>query len=353
MAEINELFALVEQDQHHFESLASGQELAIALPESIYVHDIFEVVSVVQSVIFNEEFFRKVPGSDPQLTGLGKKLLSALKVEVTGLNSFFEGSRLSPLLDIFDRAKCQFLKDIDDCLFFDWPCIPFSKRIEVVVRMVTLLRAELNDSSLQSQVQNLNRAVSKNALSLDRFIDSLFICHSRILVIRLDVGCRLEYLQEKGWKICSKKVRSDFSTFLRLLRRGRLKESVLGYVWKLEFGPTKNYHYHVMVFLDGAKHQEDIVLCQEIGEIWSEKVAKEYGCYFNCNKKKKLYKKNGIGMVSWNDSSKMACLKFAAKYLVKKDLLIRPNLTHKERVFGKSNAPSGRSKLGRPRKVIC
>ena len=324
----------------------------MALPDSIYVQDIYEVVSVVQSAIFNEDFFREVPGSNPRLTGLGRKLLSALKIDVKGLNALFEGSKLSPLLDVLDRAKCQFLKEIDDGFLFDWSCIPFSRRVEVVVRMDSLLQAELGDSSLQSQLKNLNRSVSKNALSIVRFIDSLFIRHSRILVVRLDIGCRLEYLQEKGWKICSNKVRSDFSSFLRLLRRGRLKKTILGYVWKLEFGPTKKYHYHVMVFLDGAKHQEDIVLCQEIGEIWSEKVAKEYGCYFNCNKKKELYRKNGIGMVSWSDNSKMAHLKFAAKYLVKKDLLIRPNLTKKERVFGKSNSPPGRSKRGRPRKVI-
>ena len=198
-------------------------------------------------------------------------------------------------------------------------------------------------------LRNCERAVNKNSKSFQGLVDGLFKKTSRMLVLRLDIGYSLAYLQSQCWKISLERVKEDFSTYLRLLRRGRFEKSLCGYVWKLEFGPTKQYHYHLMIFLDGAKHQADITICEELGELWRVKVTSGVGCYFNCNGKKEKYSKKGIGMIEWKNAEAIDNLKLAGSYLVKKDLLIRPNLKDNERTFGRSAIPRLNSKQGRPR----
>lgn len=47
-----------------------------------------------------------------------------------------------------------------------------------------------------------------------------------------------------------------------------LKDAV-GYVWKLEYGPEKGYHMHLLVFFDGSMVRKDQALAYLIGKYWS------------------------------------------------------------------------------------
>ncbi|MCQ4311059.1 inovirus Gp2 family protein [Pseudomonas stutzeri] len=340
------------QDQYYFEN-GRGGELMVALPEINHVQDISEIVKLLMAVVQGSAFIDEVAyGRQARLTKMGRQLLSALRIDVEYLQGIYAGGRLSPYLQVFQKVKNQ-LQEEDKGESFTGDSISSSKEVDVVRKAIIGIRQETASGEFKSHWRNCQRAVAKNAKGLERFIDSLFIRNSRMLVIRLDLGYSLAYLQSQGIIMSLDRVKKDFSVFLRFLRRGRLKESLYGYVWKLEFGPTKQYHYHLMIFLDGSKHQEDVSLCEEIGEIWSKRVTNGEGCYFNCNRKKEMYGRRGIGMVSWNDVAMIENLKWAGKYLVKKDLLIRPNLSDKERMFGKSFVSTEGRKMGRPRKATA
>lgn len=338
-------------DQYY---LASDEEegFSVVLPEAGYVKDMTDVVRVLLAVVAKEPFFTYgAGGKGERLTNIGKDLLSALRIDAGRLIEIYKGGRLSPYLHVFDRVRKQLSECEESFDFFEDNHTP-KEQVDIVKRAIKAILQEASVAEFKRDVRSCERAVNKNAKGANEFIDSLFERYSRLLVLRLDIGYSLSYLQKQGWVISLEQVKKDFSLFLRSISRGRLKGSLCGYIWKLEFGPTKQYHYHVMVFLDGSKHQEDINLCKELGEIWVGKITAGDGVYFNCNRKKYRYKKNGTGMAAWNDAVKVANVKWAAKYLVKKDLLIRPNLLDRERTFGKSALPKPNKKVGRPRKEL-
>ncbi|EPY8494707.1 inovirus-type Gp2 protein [Pseudomonas aeruginosa] len=327
-------------------------DFVVILPEVDRVQDMAEVVRLSLAVVCGESFFKNGEGvRGERLTKIGRELLLALRIDVGGLLDIYKGGRLSPYLCVFDKVKRQ-LSECEGGVDFYSDSYTVSEQVDVVKRAVGAILQEASAAEFKKHVRNCERAVNKNTKSLEEFVDSLFERYSRLLVLRLDIGYSLSYLQSQSWVMSLERVKKDFSVFLRLISRGRLKDTLRGYIWKLEFGPSKQYHYHVMVFLDGAKHQEDIRLCEELGEIWKVKVTAGDGVYFNCNRKKYRYKRNGTGMVAWDDAVKIDNLKWAGKYLVKKDLLIRPNLLDKERMFGKSAVPGPSKKVGRPRKKL-
>jgi hypothetical protein len=337
------------QDQYYFESGVEG-ELIVALPEINHVQDVSEIVSLLMGVVGGEVFIEEgLYGRQSRLTKRGRQLLWALRIDIEYLQGIYAGGRLSPYLDIFHKVQKQSQEVYGDERITD-NSLSSNEEVDVITRAIISIKQETASGEFKAHWRSCQRAVAKNAKGLDDFIDLLFLRHSRMLVLRLDIGYSLTYLQSQGFVISLDRVKRDFSVFLRFLRRGRLKESLCGYVWKLEFGPTKQYHYHLMIFLDGARHQEDVSLCEEIGVVWSRKVTNGHGCYFNCNRQKERYSRRGIGMVSWDDAEMIENLKWAGKYLVKKDLLIRPNLNNKERMFGKSSVSTEGGKVGRPRR---
>lgn len=346
--EFNESLVL---DQCYLSS--DGEEdFVVILPEVDRVQDMSEVVRLSLAVVCGESFYKNGEGAQGErLTKIGRELLLGLRIDVEGLLEVYKGGRLNPYLRVFDKVKRQ-LSESEEAVDFYSDINSLSGQVDVVKRAVSAILQEASVEEFKRHVRNCERAVNKNSKSLDGFVDSLFERYSRLLVLRLDIGYSLSYLQSQSWVMSLGRVKKDFSVFLRLLNRGRLKDTLCGYIWKLEFGPSKQYHYHVMIFLDGAKHQEDINLCEELGEIWKGKVTAGDGVYFNCNRKKYRYRRKGIGMVAWNDTAAVDNVKWAGEYLVKKDLLIRPNLLDKERTFGKSALPEPGRKMGRPRRAL-
>jgi hypothetical protein len=132
--------------------------------------------------------------------------------------------------------------------------------------------------------------------------------------------------------------------------------AVVGYAWKLEYGLAKTYHYHFLLFFDGAYSQQDIVIAQAIGEYWASNITNGKGIYHNCNRNKAEYKVRGIlgiGMINHCDLSLRNGLKTAAAYLTKVDIYVRMVISGGGRCFGKSGKPKMKKDgRGRPRRNV-
>lgn len=228
------------------------------------------------------------------------------------------------------------------------------------------LRQDLRSEYFIKTIENKKKAISKNKQSLLRYISDLFEYRSRLLVIRVDLGYskieRLHKFRPRIDKKISLSPPPKLKIFGEAAREHRVslikqvgkqfKKNFIGYVWKLEYGTDKGFHYHMIFFLDGANCRQDITIAQSIGELWKNEIVQgDDGVYWNLNADKKRFEKNNrvaTGMISSNDRATRNNLERMATYLVKPDYFVRTALPNGARTFGKGGKPT-KNKIGRPR----
>lgn len=197
--------------------------------------------------------------------------------------------------------------------------------------------SELMSPHHQKRLRNLRRSEKRNSASIKSYVDELFAKHAKLLVVRVDFHFRdsvtiEEAQEERDWYLHSVK---------------REYKSLVGYIWKLEYGKSREYHYHIAFFFNGNQVQNDIRLGRLLGDHWRA------GSYHNCNADKRKYDEwgtCGIGEVYWNDSSKrQRLLDNALSYLFKMDEKLLATMFERSRSIGKMEVPSRKSTGGRPR----
>ncbi|MEG0488017.1 MAG: inovirus-type Gp2 protein [Acinetobacter sp.] len=253
-------------------------------------------------------------------------------------------------------------------LFFDITDTAKENKYSDLEFLEALKKAMIQDDNLRKEVQQKYKAVNKNKNSLLRYIESLFEYRSRLLVLRIDFsykkdaggffttsdgqridllfGVKNKDLLEK-WSI---EVREQRNQLIKQLKK-KYKKDLVGYVWKLEYGADKAFHYHMIFFLDESHHRQDVKIAQSIGEMWKHEITKGKGIYWNCNAKKKQFEKNGCaatGKMKHDDQELRANLNHMALYLIKPDYLVTLALSDGSRTFGKGGKPK-KIKTGRPR----
>jgi hypothetical protein len=208
------------------------------------------------------------------------------------------------------------------------------------------LRQLTSSPAFRKQANNAQRASNKRRRGMVDLVDSLFIKHSRLVVVRVDLG-----YQRKHGDIDFDTVWEHRNTLLGKRRSDLLFEHLIDYCWKLEYGPRKRYHYHMLFFFDGAKVREDMTLAQQIGRHWVKNVTSGKGTYYNCNAgAQKRYKFNAMGMLRHDDAEKMKGLRHVVNYLTKIDDLMTLHVPGKHHTFGRGTLPrQPRSSRGRPR----
>lgn len=168
---------------------------------------------------------------------------------------------------------------------------------------------------------------------------------SRVLIIRFDI----RYAKTQNPSI--EQVKKDLRTFLRYV--GRTKNlNILGYIWKLEFGERRGFHYHFIFILDSRDHSQEIKLAQQIGQIW-EKVIGVEGTFHNCHFKavNNQYDKLAIGRLHRHEQQKYQYLLELLRYFAKKDQFILHKNIGKERTLGTSIDRDTKKAMGRPKRT--
>lgn len=207
--------------------------------------------------------------------------------------------------------------------------------------------------------KNINGPVFKEAIrirvrraanhfeSAKKYLSELRQDNGRLVVIRLDL-CLSPELKN----IDVPELKSYFDRFTQKMRRSRLLK-LNGYIWKLEYGFAKSFHYHLIIFLCGRKHSHDIKLAQMIGEMWDKTIGGK-NCYFNCHSTKHLkhYKDIVVGRLERNDHTKYdRLLNVVVRYFCKKDQFIVHKSILNKKTFDTGRTRSTRKKLGRPVKI--
>ncbi|WP_052446058.1 YagK/YfjJ domain-containing protein [Aeromonas fluvialis] len=205
---------------------------------------------------------------------------------------------------------------------------------------------ELDTSLHQKRLRNLKRSEARNSTSVHDYINKLFRLYSKLLVVRVDV----HYGDEIKDTLTIEEAIDDRDTYLRAVKRRY--RNLLGYVWKLEYGVARGYHYHMAFIFNGNKVQGDISLGRKLGEEWKS-LSREPRTYYNCNADRNKYEEwgaYGIGMVRCDDLEKRHLLLHnALSYLLKFDEALLAVMHERFRSVGKMEVPHRRGKGGRPR----
>lgn len=215
--------------------------------------------------------------------------------------------------------------------------------------LIENIRTVSKTKDFKKKVSSREYNCSRNYESAKKYIDSLFIKFSRILVIRIDLGFKNNSPENQN-QIGLVEAQRHFSNFLNSRRHKVIFSTQIGYIWKMEIGREKGYHFHLIFFYDGSKSQQDYYIADQIGKYWIE-LTEGLGVFYNCNASKQKYRNCGIGMVSHRDETMRDNLFLALKYLFKKDQYLSEKFKVKTRVYGRGEMPRKRTNLsGRPRK---
>lgn len=184
--------------------------------------------------------------------------------------------------------------------------------------------------------------------SSNGYLDALFERYARLLVLRIDFGFRTENPQLPH-TVGLLDAQEHLSRFLNNKRGKKLYTNLKGYIWRLEYGKEKGYHFHLFFLFDGSKAHKDEYLANEIGADWI-KITSGKGIYHNCNAHKQRYKRLGIGMISHDEEEKRRNLLEVLAYMHKEDQTLREKYTDKTHGWGRGAMPQKRTAAnGRPR----
>ena len=175
---------------------------------------------------------------------------------------------------------------------------------------------------------------SLNQYRLFNRLDLLISKYSAILVVRVDFGYQC--------KVPLNQVISDYERFKKKLTYTQYGKEKLLFVWALEQGESKGFHYHIAILFDGSSRYGAYKIASDLGEIWKE-VTQGNGIYFNCHDRAYLAEferrgKTGIGMIYSNFQPQVDNMKATLGYLAQPDKgqHLRVKTSPKMRTFGMS-----------------
>lgn len=305
----------------------------------------------------------------------------------------FNNKEYTPHINAYFRWLNN-LKDLDlDNIFTNFILAKSENAIKNEDLMLEALVNELNSELTKSDFKKAIKAYYRTNRSLKKYVDDLLEYKANQLLIRLDLGFNKEYsdkskdieyeklfhpepnlvtddnssngseptsilLHQKRLALENTLLEADLKSikdyrakFFRVIKR---KYNVVGFIWKLEYGGEKSFHYHCLIMLDGDRHREDITIAKDMGEIWkqitndeSTKISK--GIYWNCNADKNRYHHLAIGHLNASDETmKHNLFTYVLPYLAKTDYYLKVAKS-KDRTIG-MGLDKEKVKSGRPRK---
>ncbi len=307
---------------------------------------ITEDLDIVQTQRWLLSVLKKVLRSETEVfivtqSGSYNRMGYLLKEAISGLtlleNSLSEYQQLHPTIRLFSSILQKYnLTELS---------VTEATTISDVLRC---FREEAQSVTHKRQLRNFQRAASKNLKGAMDYVDHLFEHHARLLVVRVDLSWRKDFVNNQT--ISTDIARLHRKRLFKRLQSHPLFQDCLGYIWKLEYGKYKGFHYHTCFFFDGSKVRGDITLARRIGHLWEKEVTEGQGLYFNCNAITSTYAQSGIGDIHYTNQEKRRALQRVITYITKVDTAVRLSLPQRARTFGRSECILQNSeRRGRPR----
>ncbi|GLQ87253.1 YagK/YfjJ domain-containing protein [Dyella flagellata] len=211
--------------------------------------------------------------------------------------------------------------------------------------LVRFVRRVGRSGHFRRMESNRVRLERKDLESCCRYMASGFAEYANLEVLRVDLYIRPTHHTWADTRLAEQ----CMERYLRALSEDRIISDVKRWIWKRECGFDRGIHYHLLVALDGHKHQSANALGKMLGEAWVNRCGPLRASYFNCYVRRHEYKYNGLGSVHVTDAKKLIGIKKAIEYMVKGDGYV---MTGHKRNLRKGNMPKDQHqpKRGAPRK---
>ena len=215
-------------------------------------------------------------------------------------------------------------------------------RIEWIARFV---RRCCRSSVFRRIEGNRVRLEAKDLRSCCNYMADGFQVISKQVLLRVDLYIRPTHKTHEDVRIAEK----CMDQFLRALSEDRIVPDVLRWIWKRECGFDRGIHYHLLVALDGHKHQNACDLSILLGKAWLKRCGHLRASYFNCWVRRHEYEYNAIGTVHISNRSMLIGIREAIRYMVKGDGFVMTG--HKRNLRRGTIKPrQDQPKRGAPRK---
>lgn len=220
-----------------------------------------------------------------------------------------------------------------------------------IAHVVYVIRRVCRSDRFRKWEYNDSRRERDNYASCARLMLDIFKQNARPLILRIDL-----YFEGDASVLSeSDAAQRAYDKFLRNLSEGKILPDVLGYIAKREDGLERRIHYHVLIALDGNKHQHAFRMTEILGQYWSNRCvgSSHLGSYFNCWKRKNEYEHCCLGLLHYTDECMLRGLRDALGYMCKEGAHIFVNKDMGKNLR-KSQSPKiadGEQRRGAPRKT--
>lgn len=223
------------------------------------------------------------------------------------------------------------------------------KQGEFLNRLIEDISKMTSQRAFKRKLYARTEAINRGHSSAKKYLNALHERYARLLVLRIDFGFRTSD-PVLPHPVGLLEAQDYLARFFNNKRGKSLYSNLKGYIWRLEYGKQKGYHFHLFFLFDGSKAHKDEFLANEIGADWT-KVTDGKGIYHNCNAHKQSYKRLGIGMIAHDDEEKRRNLLEVLEYMYKEDQTLREKHADKTHGWGRGAMPMPpQLGLGRPRK---
>lgn len=285
---------------------------------------------------------------------LGREVLSLLKTDIEKLKSIFPNHLFNPYFEIFSGYPMQkkIYENLTAPTYFNR--ISAEKLASMLNSFVGHIKKSMAGPNFKNKIDCFERSSHKNYSSLMGYLDALFEMHSKLLVLRIDLGYHQMF---NGVGVGSRVIPYDVvknhrDTLIRnlgaVLKKRLSKDCYVGYALKLEYGAQKSWHYHALIILNGQRVREDANIAMMIGEYWRS-ITEGMGIYYNCNAHKSRYQTLGIGLIDHRNTVLRDGLRNVAAYMTKTDLCAKLVIPGRGRAFSRGEMPKKTKARGRPR----
>ena len=216
---------------------------------------------------------------------------------------------------------------------------------ELFAALVERIREAGSQPEFRNKLRRQRNDAQRNYISALAYNECLFEGRSRLLVVRLDLGYRREVAQETT----PEQLQRDLNRFLGNQRHNRLFTHLMGFIIKVEEGPLRGLHTHVVLYFQDSETRNHENLGNLIGRYWEKQITLGRGTFFNCNREN--YRYPGIGVFNHDDQAKRHNLRERVLgYLFKDDQHVA---IKGKRVFRRGLMPvTVAQKLGRSSELV-